>query len=188
MEEFDSHTEHAQEQAHEAAHEARESWVMGVALTAAILAALAAVTSLLSGHHEHEAMVEQLQASDQWNYYQAKGIKAAILEQRMENEQLNGQQPPAAQAKKLEGYKRDQEEIKAKANEAQESSKLHDRIHITFAGGVTLFQVAIAVAAISALTRRRVFWFVGIALGVVAIGFLASGLITWSASLAHHAA
>jgi LPS O-antigen subunit length determinant protein (WzzB/FepE family) len=187
MEEFDSHTEHAQEQAHEAAHESRESWVMGVALTAAILAALAAVTSLLSGHHEHEAMVEQLQASDKWSYYQAKGIKAAILEQRIENEVFNGRQTPIKQTDKLKEYKKEQENISAEANEKQESSRLHDRVHVTFAGGVTLFQVAIAVAAISALTRRRVFWFVGIALGVVAIGFLASGLITWSASLAHHA-
>ena len=63
MEEFDSHTEHAQEQAHEAAHESRERWITGVALTAAILAALAAVTSLLSGHHEHESMNEQLKAN-----------------------------------------------------------------------------------------------------------------------------
>jgi hypothetical protein len=186
MEEFDSHTEHAQEQAHEAAHEAREKWIMGVALTAAILAALAAVASLLSGHHEHEAMVEQLRASDQWSYYQAKGIKAAILEQRIENEQLNGQEPPAVQMKKLKDYKKDQEDISVKANEAKESSKLHDRIHVTFAGGVTLFQVAIAVAAISALTRRRVFWFVGIALGLAAVGFLVHGLMIWAPTLSHH--
>ncbi|MDB5292868.1 MAG: hypothetical protein JWL69_4109 [Phycisphaerales bacterium] len=187
MEEFDSHTEHAQEQAHEAAHHAREGWVMGVALTAAILAALAAVTSLLSGHHEHEAMVDQIGASDQWNYYQAKGIKAAILEQRIENQQLAGEKPHPQQVAKQKEYKKQQEEISAKANEMQNSSKLHDRIHITLAGGVTLFQVAIAVAAISALTRKRIFWFVGIGLGLAAVVFLARGLMTWSLAMSQHA-
>ncbi|MDB5302561.1 MAG: hypothetical protein JWM97_110, partial [Phycisphaerales bacterium] len=49
-----------------------------------------------------------------------------------------------------------------------------------------LFQVAIAVAAISALTRRRVFWFVGIALGLAAVGFLVHGLMIWAPTLSHH--
>src|SRR2546427_1180411 len=54
------------------------------ALSAAVLAALAAVASLLSGHYSNEAMLEQLRASDQWNYYQAKGIKASVLSAKLD--------------------------------------------------------------------------------------------------------
>jgi len=180
MEEFDRQTEHVEEHLHEKAHETRERWVTGVALTAAILAAFAAVSSLLSGHHEHEAMLEQVQSSDQWNYYQAKGIKAAVLEERLENLQLNGQAPTAAQQKKLAEYKNQQAEINKKANEMQASSKFHDHLHLIFAFAVTLFQVAIAVAAISALARRQAFWYVGIIIGCIAVGFLAKGLIEWN--------
>jgi hypothetical protein len=45
--------------------------------------------------------------------------------------------------------------------------------------------VAIAVSAISALTRRRAYWFVGIALGAIAFGFLASALVVWSGAAGH---
>jgi hypothetical protein len=187
MEEFERQTEHVEEHLHEKAHESRERWVTGVALTAAILAALAAVSSLLSGHHEHEAMMEQVEASDQWNYYQAKGIKAAILEERIDNARLNHQEPTESQKKKLEEYKRQQTEISEKANEMKQSSKFHDHVHLVFAGGVTLFQVAIAVAAISALTRRQAFWYVGIAIGIVAMGYLVKGVLEWRAVLGPHA-
>jgi len=42
-----------------------------------------------------------------------------------------------------------------------------------FARGVTMFQIAIAIAAISALTRRRKFWIVSLLFGGVGCVFLA---------------
>jgi len=179
MEEMDRQTEHVEEHLHEHAQESRQSWVTGVALTAAILAAFAAISSLLSAHHEHEAMVEQVQASDQWNYYQSKGIKAAILEERVDNLKLNKQEPSPAQQTKLEDYKRQQTEINKKADELQKSSRHHDHLHLVFAGGVTLFQVAIAVSAISVLARRPAFWYVGLVLGTIAIAFVIFGSVQW---------
>jgi Na+/proline symporter len=179
MEEFDSHTEHAHEQVHEAAHESHSKWITGVALTAAILAAMAAITSMLSGHHEHESMMEQMEATDKWSYYQAKGIKAEIREERIDNLKLAGEKVPESLAKKAAKARDDQKEISAEAKHLEEESRFHDHLHMILSGGVTLFQVAIAVAAISALTRRREYWFVGIALGAIALGFLASALIVW---------
>jgi hypothetical protein len=41
-----------------------------------------------------------------------------------------------------------------------------------FAGGVTMFQIAIAIAAISALTRRRPFWIVSLLFGAAGCAFL----------------
>ena len=67
--------EHANETIEHHAHGASEPWVMGVALTAAILAALAAVTALYADHFATEAMLEQIQASDQWNEFQATSIE-----------------------------------------------------------------------------------------------------------------
>jgi hypothetical protein len=40
-----------------------------------------------------------------------------------------------------------------------------------------MFQVAIAIAAITVLTRRRKFWFVSIAFGLVGLFFLIHGLL-----------
>ena len=57
-----------------------------IALTTALLAALASVASLRAGDTANEALVQkaeatrfQAEASDQWAYYQAKGIKAATV-------------------------------------------------------------------------------------------------------------
>ncbi|HET6887226.1 MAG TPA: DUF4337 family protein, partial [Candidatus Udaeobacter sp.] len=46
--------------------------------------------------------------------------------------------------------------------------------HEVFARGVTMFQIAIAIAPISALTRRRKFWIVSLLFGGVGCVFLAS--------------
>ena len=54
-----------------------------MALSTAILAVLAAIAGLLSGQHVNEVMMNQIEASDQWNYYQAKSIKASVLDAKM---------------------------------------------------------------------------------------------------------
>ena len=75
--------EHLHEQVHHSAEESGEKWISWVALSTAILAVLAAIAGLLSGKHANEAMMSQIEASDQWNYYQAKSIKASVLDAKM---------------------------------------------------------------------------------------------------------
>ena len=77
MEEAEVPIEHLHEQVHETAEHSGETWISWVALSTAVLAVLAAIASLLSGQHANEAVMDQIEASDQRNYYQAKGIKAA---------------------------------------------------------------------------------------------------------------
>ena len=79
MEEPEIPLEHLHEQAHESAEHSDQKWISWVALSTAVLAVLAAIAGLLSGKHANEAVMSQIQASDQWNYYQAKSIKAAPL-------------------------------------------------------------------------------------------------------------
>src|SRR5882724_4869295 len=83
MSEIEDATEHLHEkiheEAHEAAHSQRDKWILTVALFTALVSVLAALTGLLSGHHENESLIAQIRASDQWNFYQAKGIKSEIV-------------------------------------------------------------------------------------------------------------
>src|SRR3954449_5385541 len=83
MEEAEVPLEPVHEQVHHAAEHSRERWISWVALSTAILAALAAIAGLLSGQRANEAMISQIDAADQWSYYQAKGIKAAVLDAKM---------------------------------------------------------------------------------------------------------
>ncbi len=56
---------------------------MQVALSTAILAVVAAVSALFAGHAANEAVLEQIEASDKWNFYQAKSIKESVLSTKL---------------------------------------------------------------------------------------------------------
>jgi hypothetical protein len=174
MEEAEVPLEPVHEQVHHAAEHSRERWISWVALSTAILAALAAIAGLLSGRHVNEAMISQIEASDQWNYYQAKSIKASVLDAKMS---LSGTASAEDRAKAAR-YEKQQEEIKAEADRKEAAAKSNFHKHEIFAGGVTMFQIAIAIAAISALTRRRPFWVVSLVFGAIGCAFLLVAAIT----------
>lgn len=170
-------TEHLHEEIHHHAAHAKSRWTMGVALSSALLAGLAAVCSLLAGHHANEAMIDQIKSSDQWAFYQAKGIKAAVLGSKLELLEAEGKPIAKSDHEKLAEYKKEQEEIQAEAKEKQAGSESHLHQHVIFARGVTFFQIAIAIGAISVLVNQRRFWIVSLLLGVVGVVFLAQGLL-----------
>jgi hypothetical protein len=169
MEEIEVPTEHLHEQLSEASHESEEKWILMVALTAAILAVFAAITALMAGHYANEAMIGQLQASDQWSYYQAKGIKSVVLESKIDMMKQLGKAVNPKDEEKIKQYKDDQKEIdktaRVKAGESSEDLVLHNKL----AKGVTVFQIAIAICAISALTKRKWLWYGSILLGITGI-------------------
>ncbi len=177
MEEQEPPIEHLHEELHHHAEHANERWIPGVALSAAILAALAAVASLLSGHYANESMLEQLRASDKWSYYQAKSIKEGILVSKMETLKAIGKDNSEADGEKLKRYREEQADIQKKANALEDESSAHLSQHLVLARGVTLFQIAITVAAISVLTKQRRFWFVGLAFGAAGLVFLIYGAL-----------
>lgn len=170
-------TEHLHEEIHHHATHAKSRWTMGVALSSALLAGLAAVCSLLAGHHANEAMIDQIKSSDQWAFYQAKGIKAAVLGSKVELLEAEGKTVAKSDREKLTQYKKEQEEIQTEAKEKQEGSESHLHQHVIFARGVTFFQIAIAIGAISVLVNQRRFWIVSLLLGVVGVAFLVQGFL-----------
>src|SRR5258708_26202986 len=80
MEDPEVPTEHLHEHIHEAASEGHDKWSMLVAISTAFMAAFAALSSLMAGHQSNEALITQIKASDQWSYYNAKGIKAEVAD------------------------------------------------------------------------------------------------------------
>lgn len=175
MEEIEVPTEQAQEEIHHHAEASRERWVSWVALSSALIAALAAVCALLAGHHANHGMIDQLQASDQWAYYQAKGIESKVLEVEQNLLAAQGKTLSDEHAKKLHDYEKKREKASEVATEKQHAAADHMERHVILAEGVTMFQIAIAVAAISVLTRRTRFWYVGLGFAVVGVFFLLQG-------------
>ncbi|MEP6747414.1 MAG: DUF4337 domain-containing protein [Bacteroidota bacterium] len=169
MEEIEVPTEHLHEAIGEKAKEHETGWSMYVAVSTAMVAVLAALAGLMAGHHSNEALIDQIKASDQWAYYQAKGIKAEIKALA-----VNG---AVADKDAVEKYRKEQGEIKEKADEHEKASEAHLARHVFLAGSVTLFQVAIAVSAIAILTRRKILWFAGLLFSAVGIVFFILGIL-----------
>ena len=164
-----------------------------VALTTAIFAAVTAVVSLHAGSTVNEALVlkneaTQLQAraSDQWAYYQAKGIKGAIASSAASAYAASGHATPDSLRSIPARYAADQVSIQAEARklEAERDAKsaeadalLAAHHHLAFA--VALLQVAIALGAVAALTRQRM------ALGLSALSGVAGIILALRTAFSH---
>jgi uncharacterized membrane-anchored protein len=180
MEEMEIPTEHLQEAIHEKAEEEKEKWVMWVALSTAFMAVLAAIAGLMGGHHVNEALIDQIKASDQWAYYQAKGIKreiSASTDKILEAIPGSKVVPTAELKEAVARYEKEKEEIKATAEEHQKASEEHLEKHVTLAKAVTIFQIAIAISAIAILTRKKPLWYGSIALTLAGAVFLLLGIL-----------
>lgn len=158
-----------------------------ISLTTGILAALAAIASLRAGATVNEALVLkteatrlQAQASDQWAYYQAKGIKGEIARSEMNAWQVSGRAAPSTLQSQAERYSAQQDTIKRGATQLEherdkrsaEADVLLEQHH-RFAASVALFQIAIALGAIAALTRVSAVWGFSLLAGIIGIVFMA---------------
>ena len=175
-EEIEVPTEHLHEKMEEEA-EHKGGWFSRVAVSSALLAVAAAISALMAGHHANEAMLEQMQATDQWAFYQAKGIKASVLESRIELLEALGKSSSADDHARVKKYSDDQKEIEGKGHDLEESSEQHMQRHGQLARAVTIFQIAIAMGAIAVLAKRTKLWFLSLALGVSGVVFLVLGLV-----------
>jgi len=163
-----------------------------IALSTAILAALAAVAALKAGATANEALILktettrlQAEASDQWAYYQAKGLKATITESEKNAWTALDKPAPEELTKNQERYVEDQRRSKEKAEEFEkqrdEKSAEADHLmhhHHFFAQSVAFLQVSIALGAVAALTRNKAVWLGSTLLGVLGTGVLAYAFLS----------
>ena len=175
--EIPSPHEHAIE---EASENARDTLAQRIALMTAVLSTLGALISYQSGSNQNEAMflknqsiLKQAEASDQWAYYQAKSTKshlddvAAALSSTTELKTYFMADKAKQDAQKTE-IEREAKKLQAESRKLGEESEAKLKPHERMALGLTFIQVAVALAAITILTRKR--WLIWGALGSAAIG------------------
>ncbi len=171
MEELEVPTEPLQEEINDKAgelfREKENKWTLFVAISTALMAVLAALGSMYSGHQSNEALIMQIKASDQWAYYQSKGIKSEIRKLL----------PASENVKSPEATAKEQEAIKIIAENDEKESEAHLQRHVTFSRSVTLLQVAVAISAISIITRKRFLWYAGMAVAIGGATFFIMGLL-----------
>jgi hypothetical protein len=158
------HAPHDHEVEHRAEH--GDNFASRIAVATAILATVGAMFSFQGGTAQNDALIykneqaiRKTEASDQWGYYQAKGNKQNLAELGASLAQGDVAQRYQQQ---VEQYKQDKEAIKAKAEaleqqaavaEQQSEHALHR--HHRWAMSITTIQIAISLAAITLLTRKK---------------------------------
>ena len=173
-------TEHHLEEAEHAQHAAHNPFDKRVAMTMAMVAAALACVTLLSHRAHGEFLSKKTEESDQWSYFQSKSIKEAQLKSKMELLDALGRRAADADKTKVAEYAQDKEQIQKRAEELAKESKHYLHTHHILARSVTMFQIAIAVGAISVLTRRRAFWLVSLAFGTAGVVILAQSFASIS--------
>jgi len=151
--------------------EKRESWTKYVSLTVVIMAVVAATASQMAGGYGGKVQISQVQASDQWSFYQSKSIKQNLYEVSAAQLVLHADtNTPAFQKGKKEfeervaRYEKEKAEIKAKAEgleKVRDAAGIKGK-HMSLA--VSLFSVAIAIASICLVTKKRPLWFISMGL------------------------
>jgi hypothetical protein len=184
------HHEHHEHHAH-AKPQGLPGWLRYLSLSTAMIAVFAAVASLESGSNSNEAILEkseamlnQSQASDQWAYFQAKGLKATLSEGEAAIITDGKPELAAKLAGEAKRYRGETEEIQKAARELEDKVKDNNKRseqlmkhHHRFAIAVTLLQIAIALSAIAALTRRKPLWFLGMAVSAGGLAMFVRGFM-----------
>jgi hypothetical protein len=173
--------EELQENAEHAAHEPN---LAPVTITMAIFAVLVAATGLL-GHRAHtEETLNKTEAADQWAFYQAKNIRHKNYELFIDETSVFALQNPEQTQKikekyqkEIERYKEEEKDIQEKARGAEKDVKIEGRRADRFDLGEVLLEAALVICSITLLTRKRLFWAMGLVLGAAGVVIAASGLL-----------
>jgi len=178
---FHVHGPHDHEVEHVAQH-GGDSFTSRLAVLTAILSTVGAIFGYMGGHaqnaallYKNEAAIQKTSASNQWNYYQAKSNKQNLAELSVELTTGEAQEKFKAA---IERYKKEKEEIKVEADKLEAEAKAADRpseaemhVHERWALATTLLQIAIALSAITLLTRKR--WMLAGVFGATGLGVVA---------------
>lgn len=174
---------------HEVEHAAHsgDPFAGRIAVMTAIFATVGAVMGYMGGAtqnqallHKNDAAIRKTEASDQWNFYQAKSSKQNLAEL---GATLTTGEQQAKYVREVERYRKEKDEIFPEAKKLEEASKAAEarseaamHTHHRWAQAMTLIQVAIALAAITILTRPRAMGFgaVAVATGSVVLGAMAA--------------
>ncbi len=181
---FHVHGPHDHELEHAAQHEP-EGFAGRLAVTTAVIATVGALfsyqggaTQANAGLFKNNAAIKKTEASNQWNYYQAKSSKQNLAELAVE---LAPESRKTFYVDEVKRYKVEKAEIMIAAKKLEDESTAWDKQsdeqihqHHRWAQATTALQIAIAMAAIALLTKSK-----GLQYGVYvlsAIGSVLGGL------------
>ncbi len=166
--------------------EKRDAWTKYVSLSMICLAVLAAIATQRGAGYSsavmkqlNEATFNQAEASDQWAFYQAKGIKQSIYELERDRATTGSAilEPKvlAGITAKVDRYDAEKKDIakgakafEAKRDAARELSSYAAERGREMGLATTFFQIAIALGGVCLVVKKRWLWYVSMGTGVLA--------------------
>ncbi len=169
------------------ADEQKAVWLNYLSATTVIIALCATLATFKGGGYGTKALLTQSKASDQWAFFQSKGIKQYLYEIQKENLEMELQQSKDAAGseiikQRIDGYdqkikkylaEKDAISKEAKVLEAQrDECKLHqDR----FGLAVIFLQISILLSSITALLKKKPIWYASMVLGIIGLFYFLDG-------------
>jgi hypothetical protein len=153
--------------------EKRDGWTKYVSLMVVALAVATAIGSLKAGGFGSKVMLNQAQASDTWAFYQAKSIKQRIAE--MEARGATGDAAAGFSAD-IARYQKEEAELKAKAEGFERARDEFAKHGPPLGFAIASLQIAIALASVCLITKRKALWGASGVLGLIGTGYLIYGL------------
>ena len=180
--EFHVHGPHDHELEH-AAH-SNDSFAGKIAVMTAIMATVGALFGFEGGATQNdaamfknEAAIKKTEASNQWNFYQAKSSKQNLSELAMVLPGIDVEKYKAKVARyevEKEEIKKNAEKLEAESSEWDKKSEEALHQHHRWAQAMTAVQIAISLAAITLLTKKK--WLQYGSYGVAGVGVILAGL------------
>lgn len=172
----------------------KEKWTDYLAITTVIIAVCATLSTFKGGGYSTRSLMNQTKASDQWSFFQSKSMKGYIFEMQKDNIELERlaiektaspailskyDEKIAEYDKKIAQYDKEKAEIKAKATEF-EAERDDCKLHGTEFGIAVIFlQIAILLSSISALSKKKEVWYLGLAVGLLGIVYFLNGFFVF---------
>ncbi len=170
--------------------EQKDKWQGRLALSTAIMAVLAALTTLYMGKFSSRAIMAQGQESDQWAFYQAKSIKGHTFETNKTTLELQylAQKGLAPETKaeyqkiiqkygdEIKRYDGEKKEIKDKAETIAKAKLKAQDMGGNFAYALIFLQIALMLSSIASLTKRHYLWYIAL---ICNLGWLFFFLDAW---------
>jgi hypothetical protein len=164
----------------------KEPWLNLLALTTVILAVCATLATFKGGGHSTRTVLNQAMASDQWAYFQAKGIKGNLYEVEAMRLRRELELAPKAAVptlakslaeveKKVAKYDGEKADIQKKATGYEEAKAEAQKHGAAFGFAVIFLQIGILLSSIAALLNQKPVYFLGLLVGVVGIVYFING-------------
>lgn len=181
----DHELEHAAQGGHGEHDEKNKGMIAQIAVITAIIATVGALfaymggaTQANAGLYKNNAAIKKTEASNQWNFFQAKSTKQSLAEVSRDLSADNVKEKYQA---KIDRYEKEKNEIKLAAEKLEKESTAWDKQsdeqmhqHHRWAQATTVLQISIAMAAIALLTRKR--WVEYVMFAAAAGGLVVGGL------------